>query len=367
MKKFLITFFLILLIVNLFGNAAQDHFFNNVFYNFNDMVDMLALDYSKIAGLYTAGGDITGSASAGHFPAFRAGAAVGVIFLKNPLRFIKPIDFFGLKWSDVTNELENVGLYSVVNFFDQNFLPLPVSYYSFDIGLPLGFTVGAKFNVGPLGAVIKGASSAASEYLNNILHWSVGGNVKYTIMRDHKYFPCLSVGMGTQYSYTLFDIKNIPIGNVYLDSNNTSIPSTIGFYSQNNNTSIYFDFAISKRLLFFQPFAGFKFVQTISHNLTKFTVNFDLSDATVEALNTYKDEVVISNKTGYDSLLNEIGKIIPVTDFIISLGFEFIIKIFRFGFQADFAAASQTGMLTLGMRFHVEDWQFAKLKKKKEQ
>ncbi len=366
MKKFLLSLLLIFLPVTIFANIAQDHFFNNVFYNFNDMVDMLALDYTKIAGLYTAGGDITGSASVGHFPAFRAGATAGVIFFKNPLRFIKPIDFFGLKWADVTNKLDDVGLLPVVDFFDQNFLPIPVSYYSFDMGLPRGFNVGVKFNIGPLGSVIKGASPAAAEYVNEILHWSAGVNFKYTIMRDHKYFPSISTGVGVQYSYTVFDLKDIPVGNVYLDSTNDVIPSKMGFYSQNNNTSIYFDFTISKRIKFFQPYAGFKFVETISHNLTRFTVNLDLSNATAEALNTYKEEIIISNRTSYDAFNNEIGRVIPVTDFIISLGFELIIKIFRFGLQADFAAASQTGMLTLGMRFQVEDWQFAKLKKNKQ-
>ncbi|MBN2544223.1 MAG: hypothetical protein JXB50_00400 [Spirochaetes bacterium] len=364
MKKFFFTFLLIFLTALIFSNAAQDHFINNVFYNFNGMVDMLALDYSKIAGLYTAGGDITGSASVGHFPAFRAGATAGVMFFKNPLRFIKPIDFFGLKWADVTDKLQDAGLLDGVNFFDQNFLPIPISYYSFDIGLPRGFTIGGRFNIGPLGSVVKKASTSAEQYINDILHWSIGANFKYTIMRDYKYFPAMSVGMGTQFSYTLFDLKDIPIGNVNLDEFNPSIPATMGFYSQNSNTSIFFDFAISKRILFFQPFAGFKFVQTISYNLTKFTVNLDLSDATAEAKTTYKEEIIISNKSGYDASLNEIGRTIPVTDFIISLGFEFIIKIFRFGVEASFAAASQTGMLTLGMRFQVEDWQFAKLKKK---
>lgn len=344
--------------------TSKEQFMSDVFSTFSEIVDIMAADYSKIAGLYTAGGEVTGSASVGEFPSFRIGATIGTIFFTNPFRFIKNIDFFTVNWQDIRKKAKETGSIIALDFFDKNFFPIPVTYYNFDIGLPKGFTIGAKFNIGPLSNLINSTNNITKEYISSLFHWSLGINFKYTIMRDHKYFPCIATGAGIQYSHTKLDITNIPIGNLYLDESNDQIPSKLGFYSQNDNTSFYFDFSISKKISFFQPFASFRFVQTISHNLSKITVLIDLDNATEDAKDTYAEKVIISNKTDTDRYGNEIGKIIPVTDFILTAGFEFIIFIYRLGCEASFALASQSALITVGMRFQVEDYQF-KIKKRK--
>ena len=107
-----------------------------------------------------------------------------------------------------------------------------------------------------------------------------------------------------------------------------------------------------------------KFVQTINHNVTKVHIGLDLDDATDEARETYEKKIEVSNVKKIDDYNNEIGIVIPVTDFIISLGFEFVIKIFRLGLEGSFSVASQTGMITLGMRFQLENWQLKNIKNK---
>lgn len=365
MKKVTIVILILFSLAIINAATPKEQFLNDVFYSLNGIVDLFASDYSRIAGIYTAGADFSGSASISNFPSFRIGATIGTIFFTNPLNFLKKINFLSITWSDAKDNLKGSELLNAVNFFENDFIPIPVSYYNFDIGLPKGFSVGAKFNIGPISAIVNSANPGTKDYLRSFLLWGIGINTKYAITRDNKYLPAMSVGAGVQFGHTEFYISNIRVGGAYLDPSNESIPCALGFFLRNDNTSFYFDFAISKRISFFQPFASLRFVQTVSHNLTKIVVLLDLDEATPDAKNTYAEEIVVSNKTNIDSYGNEIGIVIPVTDFIINAGFEFIIKIFRIGAEASYGFVSKSALITLGMRFQVEDYQFNEFKKKK--
>lgn len=365
MKKNIFTFICIFLIsLNLFSDAKDD-FLKDVFGSFNDIVDTFAEDYSKITGLYAAGGELKGAASIGGFPSFRFGATLGTIFFTNPIKFLKMINFYQSDWQQIKGKIDSLGMGEAVDWFDNNFLPIPVSNYHFHIGLPKGMNVGGNFNIGPIGAIIKAASpELASSFNPDILHWGFGLNFTYTILREYKYFPTISIGTGFNYSDSKMGFLNIPMGNLNLDESNDSIPAHVGFTTHSNSASFYFDFSISKRFMFFQPYLSLRFVQTVSHNITKFIIDMDLKDATQQAKDTYSKHVEVSNVSKVSSNNVQTGAIIPVTDFIISTGFEFIINIFRLGMEGSFSMASQTGMVTLGMRFHVEDWKIKKMKSK---
>jgi len=365
MKKFIFVIICFLLISTALFSDAKDDFLKDVFGSFNDIVDAFSEDYSKITGLYGSGGELKGAASIGSFPSFRFGATLGTIFFTNPIRFLKLIDFYDSDWAQIKGKIDATGMGEVVDWFDNNFLPIPVSNYHFHIGLPKGMNVGASFNVGPLGAIINAAAPQLTTSFNpDILHWGFGLNFSYTIFREYKYFPTISVGTGFNYSDSKMGFLNIPMGSLNLDESNDAIPATVGFSSHSNNFSFYFDFSISKRFMFFQPYISLRFVQSVNHNVTKFIVNMDLDDATPEAKDTYAKTVEISNIVKINNLNNPTKIVIPVTDFIISTGFEFIMGIFRMGIEGSFSMASQTGMVTLGMRFHVEDWQIDKMKDK---
>ena len=366
MKKIVIICFIIIIYsTSMFADSAKDIFLNDVFQTFTDIVDTFAQDYSVITGLYTTAGEVKGSASIGEFPSFRAGASIGTIFFRNPMRFIKKIDFYGTNWTGIQDKLESEGLLSAIDWFDQNFLPIPVTNFHFHVGLPYGLTVGSRFHIAPIGGFANAiAPASVKQYAPEILLWGLGVNFTYTILKEHKNLPTIAVGFGVQYSDTKIGIYGIPIGTVNLDESNDAIKSTVGFGAHNNNVSIYFDFSVSKRFLFFQPFFSMKFVQTINHNVTKVHIGLDLDDATDEARETYEKEIEVSNVKKIDDYNNEIGIVIPVTDFIISLGFEFVIKIFRLGLEGSFSVASQTGMITLGMRFQLENWQLKNIKNK---
>lgn len=331
--------------------------------SFNDSINTYINEYSLITGFYTTGGDVKGAASIGNFPSFRVGATAGIIFMNNPVNFIKKIHFSKTDWNSLQNESSLSEAAKYLNWFDQYFLPLPVNVYNFEIGLFNGFSIGGRFHVLPAGAFAR-TNEDAKKNIYEILTWGLGANFSYTILKEYNYFPSISVGAGVNYSDVFIWLDNMSVGNVYLDSTNPDIPATIGFKTHHYTTSFFFDFSISKSIKFFQPFASMKFVQTVNHNITKINVNLDMSKATSSAQTLYGDgKFTASNVVSTDDYGNETGSIVPVSDFVLSAGFEFIITIFRFGFESSVGLVSQKGMLTLSMRFQVEKADFEKLKK----
>lgn len=363
MKKKIIIVFIIAMVLFTAHSSVENDFLNNLFSPLNDVVDDFAEDYSVLGGVYNAGGEIRGAASIGSFPSFRVGATFGTILVTNPFGFLKQIDINDTGYSDLISSLGTVG--DVLAWFDNYFLPMPIANYHFHIGLPAGLTVGMKFNIGPLGSIITAAAPMAEDFLHELLHWGVGGNLTYTILKEHKYYPTISVSGGVQYSQFTMAV-GVPGITIAFDATN-DIETSLSFESEYNNLSLYFDFSISKKFIFFQPFISFKFIQTVSHNLTAIGVAFDLSNASTDLKSTIQgiDSFELSNMTGKDDLTgNDIGVVYPFTDVVISTGFEFVMKIFRLGLEGSYGVVSKTGSITMGMRFQVESYQFDKLKKR---
>ena len=258
----------------------------------------------------------------------------------------------------------------LLSWLDDNFLPLPMAYYSFDIGLPKGFSVGMKFNYVPYGEVIKGAASGQnlSQEIKSLLPcvnvWQLGFNFNYCIIKDYKFFPSVAIGGGISYTDSRCGIDSFSIGSISYDTSNDNISTSIGFNSITNTTSFFIDFTVSKKFVFFEPFVSIKFIQSVNHNLTKYIVKMDLSNATDEFKSVFKEEIVISNRKDIDPYGNEIGDVIPSTEFIIATGFEFVIvDMVRLGLEVTYGFVSKCGIVSLGMKFQMERFKFQQFKK----
>jgi len=328
---------------------------------FNVTIATFTNDYSAFVGLYSANSDVKGDASIGSFPSFRVGSSVGTIFLTNPLRFLKTINIGGMNYEKVKKLDALNSMKESITFFDENFLPIPITTHSFEIGLPKGFSVGSNFHIVPIGDFIKAVSPETQNYISSVMFWGIGVSFNYTVMKEYKWFPSISVGSAFNYSSANFDIK-IPFDSLKIDSSN-DLKAQLNFYTKSDISTFSFDFTVSKTFLFFEPFVNFKFTQSVYHNITKIGLNLDMTSATSTAKSNYGDgKIGVSNIVSKDNFGNDIGLVIPITDFILSTGFEFIIKIYRLGFSASYALVSQKGMLNVSMRFQVEKTDILKKK-----
>ncbi|HPO50698.1 MAG TPA: hypothetical protein PLO89_10265, partial [Spirochaetota bacterium] len=245
-----------------FSQESTSSLLTNLLKPLNSTLSTFVDDYSVITGIYSANPDVKGAASIGSFPSFRFGTHFGAIFMTNPIRFLKSIDIGGMNYDKLTNMDSFKGAKDVIGFFDKNFLPIPVTSYSLEIGLPKGFSVGSNFQVIPIGDFVNGIVPEAKTYLNGLTFWGVGANFNYTIMKEYKWFPSLSVGSGFNYNSTNIDIK-APIGSITLDASaDVKADASINFSSKSDISTFYFDFTISKNFIFFQPFINLKFTQT---------------------------------------------------------------------------------------------------------
>ncbi|OHD16858.1 MAG: hypothetical protein A2086_12375 [Spirochaetes bacterium GWD1_27_9] len=366
MKKIYIIICLFLINIFIFSDTTQatkDEFFNDYFGTFNNAITTLTKDYSTISGLYNSTGFVKGSASIGSFPSFRVSANLGVIFFQNPLNFLKKVSFAKVDWSGIKKDLP-AGLKEPLLWMDNNFIPVPVTNYTIGIGLPYGMEVGTKFNIAPIGSFIKQVTASSPDVTKNIgdiLFWGVGVSFDYTILKEYKYFPSISVGTGFDYSDVSISFQKIPVGNVNLDPSNDSIPANIGFNTHNYNMGFFFEFTISKKFIFFEPFVNLKFIQTFNYSLTKINLELDFTNATQSAKDAYQGGNFEINNL--DS--NKNGVITPVTDFVVATGFEFVMSIYRMGIEGGFGLVSQKGYVTLDIKFQVEKSDFDKLKKAK--
>lgn len=330
---------------------------------FNSTITQFVNDYSTFLGLYSGNPDVKGSASIGSFPSFRFGTNFGAIFMTNPIRFLKTINLGTTSYEDLINGGALGGAKDVINFFDDNFIPIPVTTYTFEVGLPKGMSVGGNFQIIPIGDFAKGVVvpyvPSIGNLLGNITYWGVGLNFNYTIMKEYKYYPSISVGGGFNYNSATFEIK-APIGNIKIDNSN-DLKSDIVFKTKGDISTFYFDFTISKNFIFFQPFLNLKFTQTIHHNITSIGLELDMSNATQEAKDNFGNgKVSVNNVTKQDAFGNNIGVIIPVTDFIVSTGFEFVMGVYRMGLSGSYGLVSQKGMVNLSIRFQAEKERFKK-------
>jgi len=370
MKKVLIIIFLTFFSFFLFSQSAKDVFLDPMKLSLSEIIDNYASDYSRIAGIYTSGGGVKGAASVGNFPSFRIGSHFGVILYTNPLNFIKKIKFANVTWDGLVGNLPSQAK-DTINWFDSYFIPIPVYNYDIEMGVVHGLSFGGRFHIAPVGTLAKAVmpsiptASEYTSYIKDILFWGLGLNLNYTFLKEYKYFPSISTGFGADFSQSTFGIDKIPLPPVSIDSQNPSIPGTIGFLSNNFNTSFYIDFTISKKFLFFQPFVNLKLIQTVNYNISKFNVSLDISKVTGSAVTLLGDgSFEVSNRTDKDLLGNLMGKITPVTDFVVSTGFELVMGIFRMGVSGTYGIVSERWLLSLDMRFQIEKWQFEKFSKK---
>ncbi len=361
-KKYLFLFFFILILYNfIFSETAEEIFYNNTFTALKDSIEQYAIDVSKISGLYAVSGEVRGSASIGSFPSFRVNASSGFLFYNNPVFFLKKINFANLNWDTLLN---NTGAF--FSWLYDYFIPLPVAFYSFDIGLPKGFSVGMKFNYAPYGEFLKAVISDENmkNFVPTINVWQLGVHFNYCIVKDYKFFPSIAIGAGVYYTDSRLDMNPISVGNISYDNTNDNIPTSIGFNSVTNTTSFFIDFTISKKFVFFEPFISMKLIQSINHNLTKYTVKMDLTNTSSDFKEIFKEEITISNRESIDSFGNEIGVVIPSIEFIIATGFEFVIvDMVRLGVEGSFGCVSKCGVVSMSIKFQMEKQKFDKLKK----
>jgi hypothetical protein len=372
MKKVILFFTFIFLSVYLFPDSAKDIFKNEMFSSFTEAVDSFVTDYSRISGIYNANGIVRGAASIGDFPSFKVGSNVGVIFFTNPLNFVKKVQFGQINWGSLENKIDSAGFGTYYNWFNSNFIPIPVSNYDFEIGAVKGISFSAKFHVGPFDSTIKNVMSVIPEtkdYVKNvgeISFWGMGSGINYTFFKEYKYFPSISTSFVTDFSQISMGFSDIDLPLLYIDSDNPSVPSTLSFSSKTYVTSFSVDFTISKNFLFFQPFLSMKLTQSINHNITKFNVNIITTGLTSDAQTFFGNgKFEISNVSSIDAFGNELGKIIPSTEFSVSTGFEFVMSIFRLGVSGSYGVVSQKWLVSADMKFQVEKQHFDKLKKGK--
>lgn len=365
MQQRLVAVFCVMLSFSAFSQTDQHEvFYNDMFSSFSEALIMFAEDYSVISSLYNAGGSLQGSASIGSFPSFRVGTTFNVIFFTNPVNFLKEVQIGEYGYDKIVANGT-----AVIDWFDDNFLPLPYTSYYIEAGLPLGLTASIKFNASDLGGVVNGivdsipSANSIKTFVPDLFLWGIGGDIGYTILKDFSFFPTLAVSTGGFYSSVSFALKDVNIGNVEFGGiSGDSINTTMSFTSKSDISSLFFDFAISKRLLFFEPFANMKFVQTFYHNYSEITFNLDLSDASDAFKEVFNEEITISNEFQKDNNGNPMGIIYPVTDFLLSAGFELILYYVRFGFEATYSPISQNAMLSLGLHIHFDKDDFQSIK-----
>lgn len=362
MRHTLIGLLFFIFIMTAGSQSGKDIFTNYIAQSVNSSIDILVKDYSRIGGLYTTGGIVKGSASSGPFPSFRAGTSVGVIFYDNPFRFLQVLQIASTDWEAMKQNTTFKP--NIFGQLENRVLPLPVTNFHFEVALPHNLSLGGRFHIVPIGELIKAGGSSSTE---TVTLWGVGVNLSYLIMSDYKFRPALSVSTGFQYSDSHIHLKEVSIGTIYLDSNNSAIPAYIGYDTHFFNPTFYFDFTLSKRIRFFQPYLNLKFSQTISYNVTRFNLRLSTDSMDALARSLYGDGIFqLDNLNRTDLFGTPYGTITPVPDFIISTGFEFIIKIFRLGLEGSFGTVSQKGMVTLSMRFQMEKENFEKIKAKRE-
>ncbi|MCG8572699.1 MAG: hypothetical protein MJB14_21415, partial [Spirochaetes bacterium] len=184
MKKSCIIF--IFLVLFLSFTFSQNQAFYNLFYSFHDVIDTMVTDYSSVSGLYTTGGMLKGSATIGSFPSFRVGTSLGIIFLRNPLNFMKEIDFMNVDWNSMKEDLAGESYEGTVNWLEENFIPLPITNIHFEVGLPKNMAIGGKFHILP----INGFSNAGNpDLFNKFLLWGMGTHFNYTILKEYNKLP----------------------------------------------------------------------------------------------------------------------------------------------------------------------------------
>jgi hypothetical protein len=149
------------------------------------------------------------------------------------------------------------------------------------------------------------------------------------------------------------------------DEDYQNIATSLALRTYTNNVSLFFEFSISKNIRFFQPFMSIKFIQNFCYNLTELDLVLNLSDLPDNVADLFGNGVMtVTNSTKQNEKGENLGEIIPVTDFIFIGGFEFVMKIFRLGIEGSFGCFSKKGMLTLGMCFQVEQKNFKKYQAK---
>lgn len=365
-KKLIFSLFIIFscLVLSSQTDSDKEEFMSEIFKSFHDSIDVLVNDYSSIAGFYTTGGQVAGAASIGSFPSFRIGMTTGIIYFTNPLRFLKEINFSNNTWNTIRKESEFKNYKPYFSWFDSFFIPLPLARINFDIGLPRGFAIGGHLHVMPVGSTL----TAIPEPQVTPATFMAGGGVRfsYTFLKEFKRLPSFSAGFETAFSYVGVDVQNIPLGTIFLDAANPNVPAELGLTIKNYTVSFAIDFGISKQIRFFQPFVNLKFVQSVFYNETSFRISLDTSNATGAAQDLYDIDFSISNVRNVDEFGRKYGDIRPVSDFVFSAGFEFVIKTFRIGLECSFSAATQRVMTSAGIRVQLEKTHFRKMKERRE-
>ncbi len=310
-------------------------------------------DYGRVQGVYGTTAYFDGRSSVGEFPSFRLDFSIGAILNYNAFGFLSKVNAFGWTYDDMKESLG--GVYTGgLKFFDDNFFPLPMTGIKLEIGLPYNLSAGVLFSILPVSPILDlvrsniGGTSGVLSYFNTMMFWNVGGNVRYTLLRDSKFTPDISVNIGFIYSDSTFQLQGISAGSIQLDDD-SNVDASFGFNSRFQSSIIFLEGAISKKFGAFRPFLNFKLVQTIVYSNSEFFIQLDLSDASQSAKDTYGNGRLSAN-----NLKDGVGQILPFTDFVITTGFDLVLGIFNMGIQGGYGAVSKRGTVTLSFGFNPD-------------
>ncbi len=313
-------------------------------------------DYGSVQGLTLTSSFYDGRASTGAFPSFKLDFSLGSVFQTTPFAFLSDVSVFGWTFDNMKTEL-GATYDNNLAFFDNYFFPLPAFGSRIEVGLPMNFSAGLCFNVLPLTPIFNYASQTvpALAMFGELMYWSVGSNLRYTILRDANFTPDVSVNFGVIYSDFTFALTDISVGSFDLDTDNKSVPAAFGFNTRFCSTVFYLEAAISKKFMFFRPFLNMKLVQTLVYNESEFYVQLDMTGATGSAKDVYGNGRMSSS-----NYADGTGVIGAYTDFVITTGFDFVMGIFTLGLQGGFSTVTRKGSATLAFGFNPDRAAFIK-------
>jgi hypothetical protein len=224
---------------------------------------------------------LTWSNATGQFPHFGVGLTVGATTI--PAASI-----------DTMATALGITLPAAFSYVKQIGMPIPT--YTIDArigGFVLPFDIGLKAGFIPAGALEKISSTISADFL------LLGGDVRYSILKDEGFMPNLSIGLGYTYLQESLSVTGLmPSGISVANVNDGSSTHTLTLSDPKLQIStqtniIEAKLQLSKRLLFLTPYAGaaaaFSFGSSASGSVAS-TLLFDGSPITqtdIDNINAY--------------------------------------------------------------------------------
>lgn len=352
-KSVSICLFIIIIVANVFGDVK----FKFIRDDIKTLIGKLNKKASPYPGFYSYSGDIVGDSYLGKGPSFNIGLNTGVLFVPDPFGFLpNDLKLKMLNKDELLEEIEDLAkrdrtqviptLYQAVNTL--NAVPFPLWALTFNMGIYKGFQAGLKMSFFPVLDIKRNNLSVYFAAFN------IGANLRYGLIRDHKWLPGMSVGFLFNYSLVRFNLgytfKNFELNiaggstiNIKLNPQITHNLDVISFGGE---------YWISKKFIFFRPFMGFRIMKNYMFTLSKSGGEAKLTDGN-------------NVDQGTESLDYSLETINDATEFVWCNGFEIVLGPINLGIGLDYNIGLNTIIVNSGFKVQIDFYKPKKAKKSK--